>query len=138
MTRALKWWLALGLLVVFLAGSATGLVAGAWHARQAFAGRHGGMMADQMRAQMQRELALTPEQTREIQPILDTMAKRLQEIRRESGRRVFETMTETHREMVPHLTVAQQERLEAMKQRHLRRGHRRGHGPGAAATPTDE
>ncbi len=130
MSNALKWRLVIGFVLVFVAGGATGLFAGAWHAHHAFVGRHGGMMADRMRAQMHRQLELTDEQARAVDPIVDRMAGRLQEIRRDSSRRVFETMEESHREIATHLTPEQQARLEEMKQHHLRRMHgRRGQQP---------
>lgn len=135
MNRALKWRLIIGCVLVFAAGAATGVFAGAWHARHAFAGRHGGMMAERMREQMHRQLDLTAEQTRELDPIVDRMASQLQQIRRESGRRVFDTMEEAHRAMATHLTPEQQQRLEQMKQRHLGRMHARH---GQPSPPPDE
>jgi hypothetical protein len=129
MTRALKLRLLIGFVLVFVAGGATGLFAGAWHARQTFAGRHGGMMADRMRDHLRHELNLTPAQMREVEPILREMGARLQEIRRESGRRVTQTMEESRRALAPHLTPEQQQRLEGMKQRHLRQMHRRRGAP---------
>ena len=136
MTRALKLRLLIGFLLVFLAGGATGLFAGAWHARHAFAGRHGGMMAERMREHIRRQLDLTPAQTREIDPILNDMAQQLQQIRRESARRVAETMEQSHRAMVPHLTAEQQKQLEEMRRNHVRRWHwRHGPPPPPADTP---
>ncbi len=136
MTRALQWRLLIGFVLVFLAGGATGLFVGAWHARQAFAGRHGGMMAERMREHIRRQLDLTPAQIREVDPILNDMAQQLQQIRRESGRRVAETMEQSHRAMLPHLTPEQQKELEEMKQRHVRRWHwRHGPRPPPADTP---
>ena len=128
MTRALQWRLLIGFVLVFLAGGATGLFVGAWHARQAFAGRHGGMMAERMREHIRRQLDLTPAQIREVDPILNDMAQQLQQIRRESGRRVAETMEQSHRAMLPHLTPEQQKELEEMRKRHVRRWQWR-HGP---------
>ncbi|MGI8819905.1 MAG: hypothetical protein ACR2ID_03400 [Chthoniobacterales bacterium] len=129
MSSALKWRLVIGFILVFIAGGATGLFAGAWHARHAFVGRHGGRMAERMRAQMHRQLDLSPEQTAVIDPIVDRMAARLQEIRRESSRRVVATMDGSHREIATHLTPGQQRRLEQMEERHLRRMHARGGQP---------
>jgi Spy/CpxP family protein refolding chaperone len=132
MTRALKWRIAIGLLLVFLAGAATGTFAGAWHARSSFKVRHhGGMMGERMREHMARHLDLTPEQIRTVDPILDRAAAELHQIRTETGRRVAETMRRSHQEIAPHLTPEQQAKLEKMKGRHMRilkfRGRR--HGP---------
>jgi Spy/CpxP family protein refolding chaperone len=84
MTRTLKWRIAIGFLLVFLAGAATGVFAGAWHARNTFRGRHGVMMGDHMREHLVRHLNLTPEQTRELDPIFDRTAKELHTIRQET------------------------------------------------------
>jgi len=132
MTRALKWRIAIGVLLVFLAGAATGVFAGSWYARSSFKVRHGGMMGDRMRQHITRHLDLTPEQSRQIDPILDRAAAELQAIRAETGQRVSETMRRSHQEIAPHLTPEQQEKLETMKRRHMRILKSRGphhHGP---------
>jgi hypothetical protein len=137
MTSALKWRLTFGLLLVFFAGGATGLFAGAWHARHAFVERHGGMMAERMKEHMRRQLNLTPEQTRDIDPILTDLAKRLQEIRRDSSRRVAETMEQSHRELATHLSPEQQSRFEEMKLRRQLRHWRRTGGRPQPPPPED-
>jgi Spy/CpxP family protein refolding chaperone len=123
MSRSLKWRLIVGFVLVFIAGTATGLFAGAWHAREAFVGRHGGMMGPRLRQHIQRELDLTPEQLRQVDPILREMTQQLQTIRRESGRRVAETMEQSRRALEPHLTPEQQQRMEEMKRQHMRKRH---------------
>lgn len=49
MMRTFEWRIVLGLALVFLAGVATGLFAGAWHAHRAFGDRHGPMMAPRVK-----------------------------------------------------------------------------------------
>ena len=120
MTRALKWRLAIGFLLVFLAGAATGVFAGAWHARDSFRGRHGGMMGDRMREHIARELDLTPEQQRELDPIIDRTTKELHAIRQETAERVTRTMEAAHRDFAPHLTPEQRDKVAKMKLRHMR------------------
>jgi Spy/CpxP family protein refolding chaperone len=133
MTRALKWRIAIGLLLVFFAGAATGVFAGAWHARSTFKVRHGGMMGDRMREHITRHLDLTPEQQRIVDPILDRTAAELHAIRTETGQRVSETMRRSHQEIAPHLDPEQQAKLEKMKHRHMRilkfRGPHHGRPP---------
>lgn len=133
MTRALKWRIAIGLLLVFLAGAASGVFAGSWYARSSFKVRHGGMMGDRMRQHITRHLDLTPEQQRVIDPILDRTAAELHAIRAETGQRVSETMQRSHQEIAPHLTPEQQEKLKTMKMRHMRilkfRGSHHHHPP---------
>ena len=128
MTRALKWWLVFGVVVVFFAGVASGLFAGAWHARRVFIGGHSARFHQRMREHLQRELKLTPEQTEKVGPILDRTAQQLDTIREETGRRVTETINQSHDEMLPLLTPEQQEKLKEMRERH-RRMLRRGGGP---------
>lgn len=120
MTRTLKWRIAIGFLLVFLAGAATGVFAGAWHARNTFRGRHGVMMGDHMREHLVRHLNLTPEQTRELDPIFDRTAKELHTIRQETAQRVSQTMEAAHRDFAPHLTPEQQEKVAKMKMRHMK------------------
>ncbi len=131
MTRKLKWLVALGLVLVFLAGLATGLFAGARHARRVFVGHHGEMMSERMRQHLKRRLDLTPEQIQQVDPILEQTAERLQAIRAETRERVAATMEESRRELSVHLTPEQKVKLEEMKKRHLRMLERQGrHGEG--------
>lgn len=118
MNRKLKWPLLLGFVLVFLAGTATGFFGGAWQAHRAFDERHGRMMGARMRERLQQQLELTPEQLRQVDPILRQTAQRLQEIRSETGERVAQTMEESHQEMAAHLTPAQVTKLKQMRARH--------------------
>ena len=120
MTRALKWRIAIGFLLVFLAGAATGMFAGARYARETFRGRHGVMMGDRMREHLVRHLNLTPEQVRALDPIFDRTAKELRTIRQETAQRVTQTMEAAHRDFAPHLTPEQQEKVGKMKMRHMK------------------
>ena len=131
MIPSLKWRIAIGLLLVFLAGVASGVFAGAWHAHRTFAGGHGPRMGERMRERLRDELNLTPQQMQELGPILDETAGRLQEIRRETAQRVSATMAEAHERLTSHLTPEQRADFEAMQQRHRHfwRWHRRPHGP---------
>ena len=126
MTRALKWQIAILLVIVFLAGVATGFFGGARHARHVFMGRHGAHSGERMQHHLKRRLHLTPEQSEKIGPILERMSTELTEIRDETGRRVAETMSRSHREMAPILTPEQQAKLEKMKKRHQRILRKRG------------
>lgn len=120
MKPALKWWLALGVVVVFFAGVATGLFAGAWHARRMFAGGHSAHFHQRMRNHLQRELHLSPEQSAQVAPILDRMAQELDAIREETRARVTATMSQSHQEMLPLLAPEQQKKLNEMRERHRR------------------
>ena len=126
MTRKLKWALVAGVVMVFIAGVATGTFVGARKAHDVLAFKHHGRMGERMRHHLIRELELTPDQIEKVSPIIDDTSRRLHEIRRESGQRVGQTMREAHAAMGPHLTPAQRERLQTMKLRHKRFLRRRG------------
>ena len=129
MTRALMWRLAVGVLVVFAAGVATGMFVGARKAHDVLVHKHHHRMGEHMRERLTRRLQLTPEQVEKLGPIIDDTSKRLHEIRRESGKRVAETMQQAHSAMAPHLTPEQRELAEQMKTHHKRMLRRRRDPP---------
>ena len=134
MTRTLKWGLVIGVLMVFVAGVATGMFVDARRAHDVLIFKHHRHMGERMREHLTRELQLTPEQVGKLSPIFEDTSKRLQQIRSESGRRVAETMRESHAAMAQHLTPEQRARAETMKTRHKRFMRRRGLPP----PPPDE
>jgi Spy/CpxP family protein refolding chaperone len=90
-----------------------------------FKHHHRGDIGERMRERLRRELDLTPEQVAKISPILDKAAAQLQQMRRDSGQRVREILNETHRQMTPHLTDEQREKLKQIEEQHRRwRRHR--------------
>jgi len=132
MTAKLKWLFALGFALVFIAGVATGVFAGAWRAKHVHVVKHHGphpRMAERMIERFERELDLTPEQLALTRPIVEETARKLSAIREETGRRVSATLEESHQQIAPHLSPAQQEQLKEMKSRHrhilkMKRKHR--------------
>src|SRR5438045_4539903 len=139
MNRALQWKLIAGFLLVFIAGGMTGAFFGAAYARHLFFEFHQpGLMGIRMKERLRTELNLTPEQVAKISPIIDKTAVQLRDIQRETGRRVHETMAETHRQMAPNLTDEQRQKLQQIEERHRRWRHGRFHEPAAempSATP---
>ena len=129
MKRALIWQVAVGVLVVFAAGVATGMFVGARKAHDVLIIKHQGRMGERMREHLTRELELTPEQLEKISPVIDETTKKLQQIRMESGRRVSETMQQSRQQVAPYLTPEQREKLDRMKLRHRRIFRRRGFPP---------
>ena len=124
MSRALQWKLIVGFILVFVAGGMTGAFFGASHARRIFfEGHDGGMMSERMREHLRRQLNLTPEQVAKISPIIDKTAAQLEQIRRDTGRRVHETFAEAHQQMAAHLTDEQRVKLQKIEAH-----HRHGHG----------
>ena len=137
MNTALKWKLIAGFLLVFIAGGVTGaFVAAATTRHFLFAASHHGMAAERMRARLKTELNLTPEQLAKISPIIDKTAAQLRDIRRETGRRVHETIAESHRQMAANLTDEQRQKLQQIEERHRRwRHHRFPHEPPPESPP---
>ena len=128
MTRALMWRLAVGVLVVFAAGVATGMFVGARKAHGVLHLKDHHRMGEHMRERLTRKLQLTPAQVEKLGPIIDDTSKRLHEIRRESGKRVADTMQQAHSAMAPHLTPEQIAIAEQMKTHHKKVLHRRRDG----------
>ncbi len=120
MTTALKWRIAIVLVLVFFAGVATGVLGGARHARHVFLAKHSAHFGDRMREHLKHELKLTPEQYEKVAPIIDEMGKRLEVIRDETSQRVADTMGESHSQLVPLLNEKQRAKLDKMKRRHQR------------------
>jgi Spy/CpxP family protein refolding chaperone len=85
-----------------------------------------GRVGDRMKERLRTELSLTPEQLAKVSPIVDKAAAQLQEIRRDTGRRVHEIMTEAHKEIAVNLTDEQRQKLQQIEERHQRWHHRRG------------
>jgi Spy/CpxP family protein refolding chaperone len=126
MNQALKWKLIAGFILVFVAGGISGALLGGLYARHLFFGFHnpeqiGARMKERLRA----ELNLTPEQAAKISPIIDNTAIQLREIRRETARRVHETIAESHRQMAANLTDEQRQKLQQIEERHRRLRHGR-------------
>lgn len=132
MNRALQWKLIAGFLLVFIAGGMTGAFLGAAYARHLFFEFHQpGVMGIRMRDRLRTELNLTPEQVAKISPIIDKTAGQLKEIRRDTGQRVHEIMTEAHREIAANLTDEQRLKFQQIEDRRRRWHH--AHGPRESA-----
>ena len=133
MNGALKWKLVAGFLLVFVAGGIAGAALGGFYARHLFFEIHRpGRMADRMKARLRAELSLTPEQVAKVSPIVDKTAAQLREMRRDTGRRVHEIMTEAHKQIAVNLTNEQRQKLQQIEERHRQwrlRHHPHGFAP---------
>src|SRR2546421_1625190 len=128
MKSALKWKLIAGFLLVFVAGGITGMALGGLYARHLFFEfHHPRLVGVRMKERLRTELSPTPEQVAKVSPIVDKTAAQLQEIRRDTGRRVHDIMAEAHKEIAANLTDEQRQKLQQIEERH-RRGHT-PHGP---------
>lgn len=125
MSRALQGKLIAGFILVFLAGAVTGAFFGASQTRHRFFKPHKGMMSETMRERLRVQLNLTPEQVAQISPIIDKTTAQLEQIRKETGRRVRETFAESHEQMTAALTEEQRAKLQKieLRHRHKRRSH---------------
>ena len=139
MNRALQWKLIAAFILVFVAGGISGAFLGGSYARRHFFAFHrpeliGGRMKERLRT----ELNLTPEQVAKISPIIDKTTLQLRDIRRDTTRRVHETIAEAHRQMATNLTDEQRQKLQQIQERHRRwRHHRFPHEfPGESPAPT--
>ncbi len=128
MTTALKWKLAGGFLLVFLAGAVMGSLAGNWLGHGLFFGPpRRGALAQHMSERLRNELNLTSEQSAKIAPIIKQAASKLEAIRTDAGHRVHQTLTETNLQISPELTPEQRTKLAALEERHRKRqGRHRG------------
>jgi Spy/CpxP family protein refolding chaperone len=131
MSAALKWKLALGFVLVFLAGLAAGAFIGTARLNPRHADFvHHRSLADRMRSQMKAHLNLTPAQVEQTTPIFEQTARQLETIRADTGRRVHETLAESDRELAKTLTPEQRTKLEAFAaRREASRDNRRGPRP---------
>jgi Spy/CpxP family protein refolding chaperone len=128
MNQVLKWKLIAGFLLVFVAGGIAGAALGGFYARHLFFEfHHPKLVGARMKERLRTELSLTPEQVAKVSPIVDKTAAQLQEIRRDTGRRVHEIMADAHKEIAANLTDEQRQKLQQIEERHRRWRHR--HGP---------
>lgn len=136
MNGALKWKLIAGFVLVFIAGGIAGAAFGGFYARHLFFDVHrSGRMADRMKERFRTELRLTPEQVAKVSPIVDKTAAQLGQIRRDTGQRVHELMTEAHKEIAVNLTDEQRQKLQQFEERHRRGRHRHGRRQFAPESP---
>jgi hypothetical protein len=127
MNAALKWKLVAGFVLVFVAGGIAGAALGGWYARHLFFEIHRpGTVGYRMKERLRAELSLTPEQVAKVSPIVDKTAAQLKEIRRDTGQRVHEIMTEAHKEIAANLTDEQRQKLQQIEERHRKWRHHQG------------
>jgi Spy/CpxP family protein refolding chaperone len=138
MNRALQWKLVAGFILVFVAGGISGAFLGGLYARHHFFQlHHPQLIGARMKERLRAELNLTPEQVAKISPIIDKAAVQLRDLRRDTARRVHETIGEAHRQMAVNLTDEQRQKLQQIEERHRRWRHRRFHeAPPESASPT--
>jgi hypothetical protein len=129
MTAPLRWKLIGGFVVVFIAGGIAGAFLGAVLERHhRWESAHHQPLVQRVRDRMRSRLDLTPEQMKKSDPILEKAARRLEEIRTESGQRVREVFSETDRELAPQLTDAQRQKMRAFEAQHREAAEQKDEG----------
>lgn len=116
MSVPLRWKLVGGFVLVFIAG----LIGGAFlaaaqmrHHRADFA--HHEALTERIRNRMKSRLDLTAEQMTKTAPIFDKTARQIEDIRKETSRRIHETFAAADDELAPALTPEQRARLDALE-----------------------
>jgi Spy/CpxP family protein refolding chaperone len=141
MNSALKWKLIAGFVLVFIAGGAAGVFMTMAIGHHIFGPHPPGVVAQAMKNRLRWQLKLTDEQMAKVSPIIDKTAAQLSEIRGDTGKRVRDVITQSHREIAQYLTPEQQQRLTQMEERrrHWMQQHhgpwRRGGPPTPATSP---
>jgi Spy/CpxP family protein refolding chaperone len=134
MTSLGKRKLATYVLVIFLAGAASGaLVAWQVSRRVPVAPLTPTEIGARLRARFQTQLDLTPEQRHKVDPMIDQAMLRVEAIRQETANHVFANASQLHEQMLTVLTPEQKTKFEAFE-RERRDYLRQKFGP-AANTP---
>jgi Spy/CpxP family protein refolding chaperone len=137
MNRSLQWKLIAGFILVFIAGAISGAFLGGVYARHHFFAFHRPeLIGNRMKERLRAELNLTPEQVAKISPIIDKTATQLRDIRRDTTRRVHQTITEAHQQMAVNLTDEQRQKLQQIEERHRRWRHRHAPNEFSAESPS--
>jgi Spy/CpxP family protein refolding chaperone len=116
--------LSLYLLALFLAGGGTGALI-SWEVcrRTPAAPLPPSEIGSRLRARFQSRLSLTPEQVRQIDPMIEQAMGRVEAIRRETATQVFANVSNLHEQVLLVLTPAQKvkfEELERERREYLR------------------
>jgi hypothetical protein len=126
MTKARSWKVILYATLIFVAGLFIGVLAGP-HVLRTFL--HPPMPAEMSRhilARLQSRLALTPEQTAQIKPLVELTASDIDAIRVATTKQVSDRIAETNSKIATFITPDQKAKLDQMEAE--RREHMR-HGP---------
>ena len=108
--------LALYVLAIFLAGSGSGALI-AWKVcrRMPVVSRPPAEIGARLRARFQSQLALTPEQARKIDPMIDQAMRRVEDIRKETASHVFANVSNLHEQVLVVLTPEQKVKFEDLE-----------------------
>jgi Spy/CpxP family protein refolding chaperone len=116
MSALSKWKLGVYVLALFLAGGGSGAFI-AWQVcrRTPVAPVPPAEIGAHLRARFQSQLALTPDQTQKIDPMIDQAMRRLEVIRKETASQVFANVSTMHEQMLTVLTPEQKVKFEVLE-----------------------
>jgi Spy/CpxP family protein refolding chaperone len=116
MSALSKWKLGVYVLALFLAGGGSGAFI-AWQVcrRTPVAPVPPAEIGAHLRARFQSQLALTPDQTQKIDPMIDQAMRRLEVIRKETASQVFANVSTMHEQMLTVLTPEQKVQFEVLE-----------------------
>jgi Spy/CpxP family protein refolding chaperone len=116
MTSISKWKLGVYVLALFLAGGGSGALIG-WQVcrRTPVTPLPTAEIGARLRARFQSHLALTPDQTQKIDPMIDQAMRRLEVIRKETASQVFANVSTMHEQMLTVLTPEQKVKFEVLE-----------------------
>jgi Spy/CpxP family protein refolding chaperone len=129
MTTVSKWKVGAYVLAIFLAGAGSGAVV-AWEVsrRTPIPPRPPAEIGAHLRARFQSQLALTPEQLKQIDPMIDQAMRRVEAIRNETAGQVFANVASLDAQLLTVLTPEQKVRFEELE-RERRDYLRQKYGP---------
>jgi len=115
------------LAAIFLAGGVTGATVAVTATKQMTTEppRNGRIESRDLKERFQAKLGLTPQQTKNIEPVLETMSEQLKSIRAETSKRIAAVMKNSYDQIGKDLTPEQRQKLEEMKKDRQENNHRK-------------
>jgi Spy/CpxP family protein refolding chaperone len=126
MTKWRSWKVVLYATLIFAAGLFIGVLAGPHVLRTFLRPPTPAEMSSHILARLQSRLALTPEQTAQIKPLVEQTASDIEAIREATTKQISDRIAESNSKIAPFLTPEQYAKLEQMQAE--RREHMR-HAP---------
>jgi Spy/CpxP family protein refolding chaperone len=127
MTRARSWKIVLYAALIFVAGLFTGAVAGPHALRGFLHPPTPAEMSSRILERLQSRLALTPEQTAQVKPLVEQTASEIDAIREATTKQIADRIAESNSKISAFITPEQKAKLDRMEAE--RREHMRHAGP---------
>src|ERR1700730_9743120 len=127
MTKASSLKIILYATLIFVAGLFTGAIAGPRALRSFLHPPTPAEMSSRILERLQSRLALTPEQTAQIKPVVEQTASEIDAIREATTKQIADRIAESNSKMAAFITPEQKAKLDRMEAE--RREHMRHAGP---------